>query len=292
LPLLVTRFLSCLLSAVALSGFALLLGVFVWQSVPVWQSEGIRYFTGAPWFYRQHQFGALSLVYGSVVVTAVSLLLAGPLGLGAAIFLSEYLPERARLWLKIPIELLAGIPSVVFGLLGIALLRDWVYRVCSRFDPLSGDTLLTAGILLAVMILPTVVNLCDDALRSVSGRQRRTARALGLTRSEVVCCVVLPQALRGIGAAGLLAVGRALGETVAVFLVIGRQDNNLPHPWFSGAPLLEAGQTLTTKLGGAETNIAFGDPLHWGAIMGLGLLLLALTAGATWIGTLGRKPYA
>lgn len=287
-----TRLLSWLLSAVALGGFALLLGVFVWQSSPVWQSEGIQYVTGTPWFYRQHQFGALSLVYGSIAVTAASLLLAGPLGLGAAIFLSEYLPQRVRFWLKIPIELLAGIPSVVFGLLGIALLRDWVYRVFSRFDPLSGDTLLTASILLAVMILPTMVNLCDDALRSVSGSQRRAAHALGLTRSEVVCSVVLPQALRGIGAAGLLAMGRALGETVAVFLVIGRQDNNLPHPWYSGAPLLEAGQTLTTKLGGAETNIAFGDPLHWGAMMGLGLLLLALTAGATWIGTLGKKPYA
>jgi phosphate transport system permease protein len=77
-----------------------------------------------------------------------------------------------------------------------------------------------------------------------------------------------------------------------VFLVIGRQDNNLPHPWFSTAPLFEAGQSLTTKLGGAETNIAAGDPLHWAAIMGIGLLLLVLTAGATWLGTLGRKPYA
>jgi len=287
-----TRLLSFSLSTLALGGFALLLGVFVWQSAPIWQTEGTRYVTGSAWFYRQHQFGALSLVYGSIAVTAVSLLLAGPLGLGAAIFLSEYLPQRARLWLKIPIELLAGIPSVVFGLLGIALLRDWVYRVFTHFDPLSGDTLLTAGILLAVMILPTVVTLCYDALRSVPGRQRSAARSLGLTRAEFVWSVVLPQALRGIGAAGLLAVGRALGETVAVFLVIGRQDNNLPHPWFSPAPLLEAGQSLTTKLGGAETNIAFGDHLHWAAIMGLGLLLLVLTAGATVLGTLGRTPHA
>ena len=287
-----TRLLSWFLSALALGGGALLFAVFVWQSAPVWQSEGLGYVTGSAWFYRQHQFGALSLVYGSVVVTVVSLLLAGPLGLGAAIFLSEYLPQRARLWVQLPIELLAGIPSVVFGLLGIALLRDWVYRAFIQFDPLSGDTLLTAGILLAVMILPTVVTLCDDALRSVPGRQRRAGRALGLTQAEVVWSVVLPQALRGIGAAGLLAVGRALGETVAVFLVIGRQDNNLPHPWFSTAPLFEAGQSLTTKLGGAETNIAAGDPLHWAAIMGIGLLLLVLTAGATWLGTLGRKPYA
>ena len=287
-----TRVLSWLLSALAIGAFGFLLCVFLFQSGPVWQSEGTRYITGVSWFYRQHVFGALSLIYGSLAVTAVALLLAGPLGLGAAVFLSEYLPQNARLALKIPLELLAGIPSVVFGLLGIALLRDWVYRTFAKFDPLSGDTLLTAGILLAVMILPTMVSLFDDALRSVSGAQRRAARALGLTRAETIWNIVLPQASRGMASAFLLSVGRALGETVAVFLVIGRQDNNLPHPWYSPAPLLEAGQTLTTKLGGAETNIAFGDPLHWAAIMGLGVLLLVLTAGATCLGTLGRRRHA
>ena len=275
-----TRAFSWLFSVVALATLALLVGVFAWQSGPVWRHEGAGYITGSKWFFRQHEFGALPMIYGTLVVAAVALVLAAPVGLGAAVFIAEYLPKRARLAVKMLVELLAGVPSVVYGLLGILLLRDWVYET---FEPLSGDTLLTAGILLAVMVLPTVVTLADDALRAVPSPQRRAARALGLTHSEMIWSVTLPQARRGIGAAMLLSFGRALGETIAVFLVVGRQDNNL-H-----ASLLEAGQTLTSKLGGSETNIAYGDPLHWGAMMGLGLLLLVITGVVTLLGTLGKK---
>ncbi len=284
-----TRAFSWLFSLVALATLALLVGIFAWQSLPVWRHEGVSYITGSKWFFRQHEFGALPMIYGTLVVAAVALVLAAPLGLGAAIFIAEYLPKRTRLAVKMLVELLAGVPSVVYGLLGILLLRDWVYDAFARFEPLSGDTLLTAGILLAVMVLPTVVTLTDDALRAVPSPQRRAARALGLTHSEMIWSVSLPQARRGIGAAMLLSFGRALGETIAVFLVVGRQDNNLLARWFSPAPLLEAGQTLTSKLGGSETNIAYGDPLHWGAIMGLGLLLLVITGVVTLLGTLGRK---
>ena len=192
--------------------------------------------------------------------------------------------------MKVLIELLAGVPSVVYGLLGILLLRGWVYELFASFDPLSGDTLLTAGVLLAVMVLPTVVTLSDDALRAVPASQRRAARALGLTRGETILHVALPQARRGLGAALLLGIGRAMGETIAVFLVVGRQDNNLPERWLSLRPLLESGQTLTSKLGSSETNIGYGDPLHWAAIVGLGLILLLLTGGLTLLGTgFGRR---
>jgi phosphate transport system permease protein len=205
--------------------------------------------------------------------------------LGAAVFTAEYLPRTARPLGQDLIELLAGIPSVVYGLLGILLLRNWIYDLFERFDLLSGDTLLTAGVLLAVMILPTIVTLSDDALRAVPAAQRRAARALGLTHSEAIVHAALPQARRGLAAALLLALGRAFGETIAVFLVVGRQDNNLPDRLFSLRPLLESGQTLTSKLGGSEVNIAYGDPLHWGAIIGLGLILLVLTGTLTVMGT-------
>jgi phosphate transport system permease protein len=284
-----TRAFSWLFSCVALASVLLLVGVFAWQSGPVWQHEGVGYVTGTKWFFRQQQFGALPMIYGSVIVAIVALVLAAPLGLGAAVFIAEYLSNRARLAVKMLVELLAGVPSVVYGLLGILLLRDWVYEKFERFEPLSGDTLLTAGILLAVMVLPTIVTLADDALRAVPSSQRASARALGLTRAEMIWSICLPQARRGIGAALLLSLGRALGETIAVFLVVGRQDNNLPAHWWSPGPLLEAGQMLTSKLGGSETNIGYGDPLHWGAIMGLGLLLLVMTGAVTLLGTLGRK---
>jgi phosphate transport system permease protein len=266
-----TRWLSWFFSAVALASVALLVGIFAWQSVPVWKHEGWSYLTGTKWFFRQEQFGALPMIYGSVVVSAIALLLAAPLGVGAAIFISEYLPGKLRLAAKVLIELLAGVPSVVYGLLGILLLRDWIYDAFERFEPLSGDTL--------------IVTLSDDALRTVPATQRRAARGLGLTRAEAIFSISLPQARRGLGSALLLSLGRALGETIAVFLVVGRQDNNLPSNLFSLQPLLESGQMLTTKLGGSETNIAYGDPVHWAAIVGLGLILLVLTGGLTLAGT-------
>ncbi|MGH8019695.1 MAG: phosphate ABC transporter permease subunit PstC [Opitutaceae bacterium] len=260
---------------------ATMMGLFLWQSLPVWRHAGWDYIIGEQWHYRQREFGALAMIYGTFIVSVAALLLAGPIGIGAALFTAEILPPGWRLTVKGAIELLAGVPSVVYGLLGILFLREWIYHALQPFEPLSGDTLLTAGVLLAVMILPTVTTLSDDALRGVPIGQRLAARALGLTRAEAVFAIALPQARRGVFAALLLGIGRALGETIAVFLVVGRRDNVLPETPWSLRPLIEAGQTLTSKLGGSETNIAYGDPLHWAAMAGLGLILLAIAGAVT-----------
>lgn len=260
--------------------------IFLWQSLPVWRAFGSGYLTGTKWFFRQQEFGALPMLYGTLVVSTVALLLAAPVGVGSAVFVSEMAGSRLRLPLKLLIELLAGVPSVIFGLLGILFLRTWVYEGLSVFNPLSGDTLLTAGILLAVMILPTIMTVTDDALRGVPGDQRQASMALGATRAETIFYILIPQARKGILAAILLALGRGLGETIAVFLVIGRRDNVLPETIFSLHPLIESGQTLTSKLGGSEANIAYGDPLHWAAIVGLGLLLLTIVTLLTGLGSL------
>lgn len=264
-----------------LAMFTLLLA----QSLPVWQQEGIGFLTGTKWFYRQHEFGAAPMILGTVLTSFTALLLAAPVGIGAAIFTAEFVHPRLRLAVKVIIELLAGVPSVIYGLLGVLFLRNWIYGLLTPFDPLSGDTLLTGAVLLAVMILPTVMTLADDALRSVPAAQRHAARGLGLTGTEVVLHVSLPQASRGLYAALLLGLGRALGEAIAVFLVVGRQDNQWPERLLSLQPLLESGQTLTTKLASSETNIAYGDPLHWGAICGLALVLMLMVAGITLAST-------
>lgn len=277
-------------SALALAFFAAMVLMLIGQSVPVWRHEGFGYLTGTQWFFQHHEFGARAMIYGTIVVSTVALALAAPIGWGAALFTSEVLPGRWRLPVKASIELLAGIPSVIYGLLGILLLRERVYDALQPFEPVSGDTLLTAGILLAVMVLPTVMTLCDDALRGVPAAQRLAARGLGLTRAEAVLTVVLPQAWRGMVAALLLATGRALGEGIAVFMVVGRQDNQWPENLFSLRPLMEAGQTLNSKLVGSETNIAYGDPLHWAAMGGLGLILLVMTLGITWAGARMIRP--
>jgi phosphate transport system permease protein len=265
-------------------GFLILMAlIFVWQSIPIWQQAGLGLFTSEKWFFREHRFGGLSMIHGSVSVSLIALLVAGPIGIGSAVFAAEILPHRWRLPVKATVELLAGVPSVIYGLLGILLLRNWIYQLLEPFDPLSGDNLLTAGILLAVMILPTVMTLSDDALAGVPAAQRKAARVLGMTRAETILSVTLPQAWRGILAAVALAMGRALGEGIAVFMVIGRQDNQWPANLFSLRPFIEAGQTLTSKLVSAETNISYGDPLHWAAMLGLGLMLLLMSGGLTWI---------
>ena len=146
------------------------------------------------------------------------------------------------------------------------------------------------------MVLPTVMTLSDDALRAVPAAHRHAARALGLTRAETILRVALPQAAPGSWPPCSWASGRALGETIAVFLVVGRQDNQWPARLLSLRPLLDSGQTLTSKLGGSETHIAYGDPLHWAAMAGLGVLLLALvgtvTLAAGWLAGRGSRAHA
>lgn len=277
-----TRLAIWFFSAVTVFTMGAMVVLLVMQSLPVWQHQGFSFVTGTKWYYRQQEFGAAPMIYGTLVVSLGALMLATPLGIGAAIFTAEYLPARFRLMVKLVIELLAGVPSVIYGLLGILILRNWIYDLLSPFDPLSGDTLITAIVLLAVMILPTVMTLSDDAFRSVPAGQRHAARGLGLNGTEVVLYVSLPQAAHGLFAAVLLGLGRAMGETIAVFLVLGRQDNQWPKSFFSWQPLMESGQTLTSKLGSSETNIAYGSPLHWGAMVGLGLILLVIVMLITW----------
>ena len=272
-------------SAVAFAAFAGLIAVFVFEAWPFVRAQGVTGLFGIRWSFRSERFGALPMIYGSLAVSAVALALAAPIGLGAAIFLSEVLPRRARVAAKVGVELLAGVPSVVYGLLGVLLLRDVAVRLLKPFDPISGDTLATGGILLAVMILPTVVSLGDDALAAVPRSRRTAARALGLGRAETILRAVVPEALPGLASALLLGLGRALGETIAVFLVVGRQDNQWPERLFVLEPLARAGQTVTSKLGGSETSLAYGDPIHWGALLGLGLLLLATVAALSFVGS-------
>lgn len=237
------------------------------------KNHGTSFFLKANWHYRSSQFGAGSMIYGSAVIGFLALLFSLPLSLGSAIMTAEFLDGKLRLGAKVIIEFLAGIPSVVYGLLGILFLRPFIFNVLAPFHPESGDNLITAGLLVGLMILPTIMSLSDDAFRGVPKEDRENARALGLTRGETFFHAVLPKAFPGVIASIFLGLGRALGETIAVFLVVGRADNRLPTAWYSIRPWLEAGQTLTSKLGGSEINIAYGDPQHWSAIMGLGCIL-------------------
>jgi phosphate transport system permease protein len=265
---------------VVLLGFTVLsvFGLWISQAWPAISEYGHHLITGREWFYRHHRFGAAGMIYGSIVVSLLALILATPLAFGAAVYISEYLPPRWRPWAKSAVEFLAAVPSVVYGLLGVMLLRNWMADRLASFDPLSGDMLATAAVLLAVMILPTITTFAEDSLRAVPSSQRLAARGLALNQAETIRLIVLPQAWPGMIGAALLGIGRALGETIAVFLVIGRLDNQFPERLLNLAPLIEPGQTLTSKLGGPETHLSMGDPLHWGAMLTLGLILLVVSA--------------
>lgn len=264
-------------SAAALaSGMVILLFLtLLWESIPIVQSEGLAFFRGTDWFAGE-VYGALPMVFGSLAVTVLAVALVLPFALGSAIFTSEFLTGRRRLMVKAVMELLAGVPGIVYGLLGMALLTVWVRDL---FGLIDGNTLFTAGLLLAVMVLPTVMTLAEDALQAVPGETRDTALALGLTRMETVWRAVVPQALPGLAGALFLGLGRAMGETLAVMLVIGGIDR-IPQPWYN---LFAPGQNIPSKIG-REAAESLGFDLQWSALIALGLILFVMVMALTTLG--------
>ncbi|MGH9179470.1 MAG: PstC family ABC transporter permease, partial [Acidimicrobiales bacterium] len=238
--------------------------------------------TSSVWHPAGGRFGATAMVWGTVAVSAVALGLAAPVGWAAAVAIVEMAPPRWRRALRAGCELLAVVPSIVYGLLGIVYLRPLVARLA---DVPGGDSLLAGGLVLAVMVLPTIVAVSVDALAEVPATTREAAAACGLTRTEVVRSAVLPLARKGMGAAALLGLARALGEAVAVFLVVGQADGRFPSSLGDVATrLVRPGQTLTTKLNGPESVLAGTSGAHWAALCALGLLLLAGVAALTVAG--------
>ena len=255
---------SLLLSIVITIGIVLMLLIYSWDAI---EQRGFALFT-LNWHPASMQFGILSMLYGSAMVTLVALTIAVPLGLTTALCISEILAEKYRFRIKSLLEVLAGIPSIVYGLIGVAFFSVWIEQ---WFNLASGRTILTAGLLLAVMILPTLITLTEDALHNVPYQYRETARGLGFYRHEVIFACVVPMAKADIMSAVLLSLGRALGETMAVMLVIGSIDK-IPHNIFN---VLVPGQTITSKLGREIEEAAFGS-LHFSAMIFMSLVLLLI----------------
>lgn len=220
------------------------------------------------WSPNQHSFGILPMLFGTTVVTFIALIFAVPLGIFTSVYISEMLPKRFRYIFKSLLELLAGIPSIIYGLIGIAFFSIWIQDL---FQLQTGRTLLTAGILLSIMILPTIITLTDDAFRSIPNKYREASKGLGLYKYETIRHTLIPIAKPSIIGAVLLALGRALGETMAVMLVIGSIDQ-IASPFFNW---LVPGQTVTSKLGREIAETAFGS-VHFSALIFLGFILLTI----------------
>jgi phosphate transport system permease protein len=241
---------------------------------------GFAFFRTSVWDPIFDQFGALPFIYGTLVTAGVALLIAVPLGIGAAIFLAELAPPRVSDTLQFFIDLLAAVPSVIYGLLGvfvvIPIMRQYIQPGLKNSlgflplfqGPAYGVGFLTAGIVLAIMVIPYIISVSREVLLSVPRDQREAALALGSTRWESTWKVVLPFARSGIMGSIFLALARALGETMAVTMVIG----NTPT---ISASLFSPGYSIAAVIANEFTE-ATGD-LYLQSLIELGLVLFLLT---------------
>lgn len=214
---------------------------------------------------NEPQFGALAMIYGTFAITVFSMVLAIPLGLGSAIYISEFATGKVKETLKILIELLAAIPSIVWGFIGLLVIGPL----------LGGVSLLTAGMIVALMAVPMIVSISEDSLRAVPDSYREAAIALGASRWEMVRRVLFPAAKNGLLAACMLGVGRAVGETMAVLMASGNADQ-IPENFFNPGLLLMKVKTLTATIVGEMNDTVHGDE-HYRMLFVIGLLLLVIT---------------
>ena len=212
------------------------------------------------------QLGILSLIVGSLVVTLGAILVALPFGLAGAIYLSEVAHPAIRAGLKPAIEILAGIPSVVFGFFGLVVVVPFIQRT---FHLTVGETALAGILMLAIMSLPTVISISEDALSAVPHSYREASLALGATRWQTITNIVVPAGLSGVTAAAMLGVGRAVGETMTVLMVTGNAAQ-IPHS------LLVPVRTLTATIA-AELGEAPQGGLHYEALFAIGIVLFVIT---------------
>jgi len=246
---------------------------------------GLGFLTSSEWNPVEGQFGALPLIFGTAVSSALALLIAVPLSLAVAIFLTEFAPYRVRGPITAVIELLAAIPSVVYGLWGIFVLIPFLRATVFPFlketlgflpffeGPIYGPGMLSAAVILAIMVMPYIMSVSREVLLAVPGTQREAALALGATRWEAVTGAVIPYARSGIIGAAILGLGRALGETMAVTMVIGNRHE-------IAASLFAPGYTMAAAIANEFSEAVEDIHLSALAYVALSLFLLAVALNA------------
>jgi len=259
-----------LLSGIASIVFVALIFIFLMkEGLSLFVSENVPAFLfGRNWYPISDppQFGILPLILGSLLVTFGAIVIAVPLGLAAAIYVAEIAPVRLRDLLKTGIELLAAIPSIVLGFIGIVTLAPFLKTV---FNLPSGLTALAGSIMLAFMAMPTIVSIIEDSIVSVPKNYKEGSLALGATRWQTIYRVTLPAAASGILAAIMLGIGRVIGETMAVLMITG---NAAVMP----TSFLQPVRTLTATIA-AEMGEAVGGSSHYYALFAIGIVLFIIS---------------
>ena len=279
-------FLCAALSVLTTAGIIVVLAFETYEFLK--EVSIVEFLTGTEWtplFLNRH-FGVLPLVAGTMLVSAIAMVVALPMGVLAALYLSEYAPNGLRRVVKPVLELLAGVPTVVYGYFALT----FVTPLLQTFLPgLSGFNALSPGLVMGLMILPLVSSLSEDAMRAVPNGLREGSYALGATRMQTALKVVVPAAFSGITAAFILAASRAIGETMIVAIAAGQQPRLTANPF---VPI----ETMTAYI----VQVSLGDTpqgtLEYRTIFAVGMLLFVMTFGlnlvSTWLRERFREEYA
>lgn len=273
------HFVKWVLTAFALSSLLFLFLIFIFilfEGLPLFHKVGLKNIIfGFKWAPTKGYFGIFPMIVSSFLVTFGALCIGAPMGLSCAIYLSEYSGKKLKMFLKPALELLAGIPSVVYGFLGVVYIVPLV-RNCFGG---AGFSLLSTSIILGVMILPTIISISFDSLMSVPKTYREGSFAMGATKWQTIYKVVIPSAKSGILASFILGMGRAIGETMAVIMIAG---NALKMP----ASILDPLRTLTGNIA-LELAYATGD--HRQGLFATGVVLLVIIMILNYIANFGIK---
>ncbi len=271
---LVDKLVQILVFAGGISAIVFVIGIFVFVTTEAFgfiaHTLDLSEFFGSPRWRPTSEwkptYGILALIAGTASVTGLAMLVAIPFSLGAAVYIAEFSTGKTREVLKVLVELLAAIPSVVWGFIGLTIMNPLIIDL---FDVPVGLTVLNAGIILGLMAAPIMTSIAEDALKAVPDRYREAAEALGATRWQVIFKTVLPAAKNGLLGAVLLGVGRAFGETMAVLMATGHSIN-IPDSIFDSVRALTA--TIAAELG--ETAVGSD---HYQALFTIGVFLFLIT---------------
>jgi phosphate transport system permease protein len=269
------------LVSLAVGGLLITIGLFLWgQAKPAFVHFGWQFISSSAWDPVRDLFGAAPVIYGTLVSSLIAIALSAPLSIGVALLLTELAPRRVATVVGFLVQMLAAIPSVVYGLWGIFVLAPWLRTSLEPFlaktlgflpffqGPPYGVGMLAAGIVLAIMITPTISALSTEVFRAIPRAQREAALALGSTRWEMMSIAVLRSSRPGLFGAVILGLGRALGETMAVTMVIGNRSE-------IALSLFAPGQTMASVIANEYAEASGG--LHLAALSAVGLSLFAVT---------------
>lgn len=259
-----------LLGLVSVVIIALIFYFLIKNGIALFETVSLKAFLfGRDWFpvSANPQYGIVPLVAGSLLVTLGAILISVPLGIGCAIYIAEIAPRKIRSILKVIVEFLSAIPSVVLGFLGVIFLSN---RIRLMFNLSSGFTALTGSILVSLMALPTIISISDDAFNALPPEYREASLALGATQWETIRHVLIPAAASGMIASVMLGIGRAIGETMTVMMVTGNAAK-IPDSFLSSA------RTMTATIA-AEMGDTVRDGTHYFSLFAVGIVLLLMTS--------------